>query len=53
MSEALQYVSGLGFFFFLFFCFLPLSGFAGSEVARAVLSFCKSEGDDTAGFSVV
>ena len=52
MSEALQYVSGLGFFF-CFFCFFPLSGFAGSEVARAVLSFCKSEGDDTAGFSVV
>ena len=50
MSEALQYVSGLGFYFF---CFVPLSGFAGSEVARAVLSFCKSEGDDTAGFSVV
>ena len=36
-----------------FFFFLPLSGFAGSEVARAMLSFCKSEGDDTAGFSVV
>lgn len=47
MSEALQYVSGFFFFFW------PLSGFAGSEVARAVLSFCKSEGDDTAEFSVV